>query len=359
MKRKIFSILFALVLVLSLSLVTAVPAGASPDDWYVDASVTTSGDGTSWGTAFKTIQEGADAANVAGGDTINVAAGAYNENVVIDKSLTLEAASRPVINGDTTSDGVPDGSCITVSANGVTIDGFELINGYNGIIGQTSDSTIKNNIIHDNLNYVGSNGVGILLWGDNDNNQILNNEIYNNDRQGIFIGYWDATKISTDNTISGNKIHHNGLYTLPNGPDASAYGIQLWNADENTISGNKIHHHDDWFYYPNFDFAQGIYLHNSVDNSVTSNDFHHNNYGVGIWSPVRGAGTNTINYNNIFQNTGFGVRSFDIVDVDATNNWWGHRSGPTYSGNPGGKGDAVSGYVDYNPWEQKPVTPRR
>ncbi len=343
--KRIFSILFAVVLVLSFSLIPATPVMAAtinvPDD-------------------HSTIQAAINAAG--SGDTIIVHEGTYVENVEVSVSVTIQAAAgeaMPVIDGSANAASGWAGSVIRIAADDVTIDGFELKDGANGIAGVTSNSVFKNNKIHDNLNYVGSNGIGILLWGKNDNNVIENNKIYKNDRQGIFIGYSDATKISTGNTISGNKIRHNGLYTLPNGPDASAYGIQLWNADENTISGNKIHHHDDWFPSPGSDFAQGIYLHDSGDNIVTNNDLHHNNYGVGIWCPARGDGTNFINYNNIFQNTGFGVRSFDAVFLDATNNWWGHRSGPTHSGNPGGKGDEVSGKVTYKPWERKPVTPRR
>jgi parallel beta-helix repeat protein len=296
------------------------------------------------------------------GDTVMVADGTYHENVVIDKSLTLEAASAPVINGDTSGDGVPDGSCITVNSDGVTIDGFELTNGYNGIIGETSGSTIQNCIIHDNLNYVGSNGVGIVLWGDNDDNEILNNEIYNNDRQGIFIGYDDfdgdpntTPKISTDNTISGNSIHDNGKYTQENGPDASAYGIQLWNADGNTIAANEIYNHEDFFPYggTTYDFAQGIYLCASFDNAVTCNDLHDNNYGVGAWSTGRTPGsTNKVNRNNIVSNTGYGVRNYDAT-IDARDNWWGDASGP--SGVGPGAGDAVSKYVLFYPWLHQEV----
>jgi parallel beta-helix repeat protein len=305
------------------------------------------------------IQEAINAASA--GDTIVVTDGTYYENVVIDKSLTLETASVPVINGDTNADTIPDGSCITLNADGVTIDGFELTNGYNGIIGETSGSTIQNCVIHNNLNYVDSNGMGIALWGDNDNNEILNNEIYDNDRQGIFIGYDDfddnpntTPKISTGNTISGNTIYHNGKNTQENGPDDSAYGIQLWNADGNTIEGNEVYNHDDWFPYggTTFDFAQGIYLCASFDNTLTGNDLHDNNYGVGIWSTGRTlAGSNEINYNKIVNNTGYGVKNYDAAVVDATYNWWGVPTGPYHpSLNPGGTGNAVSDNVLFDPW---------
>ena len=48
-------------------------------EWYVDASVSASGDGTSWETAFQTIQEGITRAGH--GSTVIVARGTYYENI--------------------------------------------------------------------------------------------------------------------------------------------------------------------------------------------------------------------------------------------------------------------------------------
>ncbi|MGQ9544894.1 MAG: right-handed parallel beta-helix repeat-containing protein, partial [Candidatus Bathycorpusculaceae bacterium] len=290
------------------------------------------------------------------GDTIVVHDGIYCENLIINKPLTLTSASLPII------DGGAAGDCITVSANNVVINGFEIRNGYNGIIGETDGSTFSNNIIHDNLNIPGYSGVGILLWGDNDNNLITGNTIYNNDRQGIFIGYSDISKISTGNVISHNTVYNNGLYRYANGPDASAYGVQLWCADNNIIEYNEIHGHDDWFPYGGtFDFAQGIYLCASFNNLVRGNNLHDNNYGVGVWAAGRSpVGSNQINYNNIAGNTGYGVRTFDTAVTDARFNWWGDASGPTHVSNPSGTGDTISNYVDYSPWlgDTFEVTPR-
>lgn len=295
--------------------------------------------------AFALIQDAINAANP--GTLIWVYDGIYNENLVIGKTLTVQSASHPII------DGGAAGDCISVTANNVVVNGFEIRNGYNGIIGQTSGSTFSNNVIHDNLNIPGSAGVGILLWGDNDNNIIAHNEIYDNDRQGIFVGYYDTTKISTGNIITDNTIYNNGLYRNPLlGPDASEYGIQLWTADSNIIENNEIYNHDDWFPYgTTFDFAQGIYLCDSNNNLITGNNLHGNNYGVGLWHPTRAVVTNYINYNDIWANTGYGVRTFDGPPlVDARFNWWGHASGPTHSSNPGGTGDTISNNVDYSPW---------
>ena len=53
---------------------------AAPKTIYVDKSVASSGDGTSWATAFKTIQEGCDAASSSEVDTVLVAPGEYGDD---------------------------------------------------------------------------------------------------------------------------------------------------------------------------------------------------------------------------------------------------------------------------------------
>ena len=59
-----------------------------------------------------------------------------------------------------------------------------------------------------------------------------------------------------------------------------------------------------------------------------------------------------IHYNNISHNILFGVSNEDSsITIDAGYNWWGDKSGPYDSlGNPQGKGDTVSFWVDYAPW---------
>jgi hypothetical protein len=342
---KKLAILGSIVAVVVLLAVLLVPVAATP---AVAASPT-----VLYVHEGESIQAAIDAAEP--GYWIIVYPGTYYENVVVNKAVTLSAWSqwwwtpRPII------DGFQTGPCITIAADGVTIVGFELTNGTYGVASWgTDNSVICNNIIHDNLNIPGYAGVGIMFWSDNDDfdyNTITHNRIYNNDRQGIYIGGTTLAYISEHNTISRNIIHDNGLYTYPNGPDASAYGIQLSFADNNTIQRNIIYNHDDWFPSPDYDFAQGIYLFDSNDNVVTGNYLHDNNYGIGLWHFSRAAGNNYINYNNIARNTGYGVRNFDAVTVDAENNWWGAWNGPYHPDlNPAGSGNAVSDNVDFQPW---------
>ena len=127
--------------------------------WYVDVAVAASGDGMSWETAFKTIQEGIDVA--ADGDATVVAPGTYVENIHFrGNNISLLAADlfeRGVI-GNTVVDGSQAGPVVTFSGTEretCLLAGFVIRNGKaesgGGICGGTRDlwtrATIMNNII--------------------------------------------------------------------------------------------------------------------------------------------------------------------------------------------------------------------
>ncbi|MGB6874299.1 MAG: choice-of-anchor U domain-containing protein [Dehalococcoidia bacterium] len=107
--RKIFSILFALALVLSFSLVMATPVAA--------ATINVPGD-------QPTIQAAIAAANP--GDTINVAAGTYNEGVSIPSGKDgLEIAGTNAIVDGT---GLGDVNGFSIASDNVKIHGFTIQN---------------------------------------------------------------------------------------------------------------------------------------------------------------------------------------------------------------------------------------
>ena len=64
----------------------------------------------------------------------------------------------------------------------------------------------------------------------------------------------------------------------------------------------------------------------------------------------------TIYYNNINDNIWYGAANIDsTITIDATNNWWGDATGPYHpTANPGGLGNWVSDYVDFDPWLTSP-----
>jgi pectin methylesterase-like acyl-CoA thioesterase len=88
--RRTFSLLLTAALVLGMELTTGSPAMAQPPgEVWVDDDFNSGTPG--WNvTRFAVIQDGVDA--VTNGGTVHVAAGIYDEQVVIDKRLTLQGA---------------------------------------------------------------------------------------------------------------------------------------------------------------------------------------------------------------------------------------------------------------------------
>jgi hypothetical protein len=81
------------------------------------------------------------------------------------------------------------------------------------------------------------------------------------------------------------------------------------------------------------------YIHNCL---IANND-----YGV----RSRSGSDPLINQNSIMQNYYYGVLQEDIdFTIDAEGNYWGDASGPRHVSNPGGRGDFVSDWVDFDPW---------
>jgi len=141
---------------------------------YVDASVSESGDGESWETAFRKIQEGIDAAS--DGDTVIVVPATYVENTHFKgKNIVLTSLypPDPDIVTSTIIDGNQAGSVVTFSGtedetcvlSGFTIEHGESSNG-GGICGGDHENrtraAIRNNVITNNEGYEDYPGAGLV-----------------------------------------------------------------------------------------------------------------------------------------------------------------------------------------------------
>jgi len=234
-----------------------VPVWAST--WYVDDSVSASGDGRAGATAFKKIQEGVDAASH--GDTVIVAEGTYVENILFKGSnivLTSTDPLDPTVVAGTIIDGNQAGSVVTFSgteAEACVLSGFTMRNGDankgGGICGGThadrTHATIQNNTITDNSagGYKGYGGGLYYCGGTIENNTITGNSA-TYDGGGL---YWCDGTIQS-NTITGNSAGDGGgLYecdgTIQNNTITgnSAWGGGLYGCSgtiqNNTIAGNS------------------------------------------------------------------------------------------------------------------------
>ncbi|WP_334128293.1 putative Ig domain-containing protein [Sneathiella sp.] len=94
--------------------------GGETGTFYVDASVVSSGDGTSWGTAFKTITEARNAAHAAGGVQKIIVAGETpgGDEIIYRESVSLGAGAWSAL------DIVPRGT------SRPTISAFEILTGW-------------------------------------------------------------------------------------------------------------------------------------------------------------------------------------------------------------------------------------
>jgi hypothetical protein len=192
-----------------LTAVLVVPCLCAParaaKTWYVSASVPSSGDGTSWETPFKTIQEGVDAATH--GDTVIVARGTYAGTIRFhgkNISLTSSDPLDPSVVAATTIQygytvvafyGTEDQTC--------TLSGFTISGGALGIDGWGSATrtraTVENNVVTGNSGDFGGGVAGC-------DGIIRNNVITRNHANFAGAGLAYCHGLIENNTIADNCV---------------------------------------------------------------------------------------------------------------------------------------------------------
>jgi len=276
---------------------------------------------------YKTIQAAINAANPAGGDTIQVAAGTYPEHIVVNKSVTLQGDKRlSIITGDGNT------KMVAVNVSNVKITGFTIKDGggwWKGIYVEplkvpytlTGINITDNTIINTNEGVFLSNCMGAVI-----SNNTIDNTYYG-------VRFYD----SDYNTIMNNKINRSRYYAVDfySGSDNNKitsneitngkYGILLEYVKSTTIELNTIASNTEY----------GIRLSYSNYTLVKGNTIMKNKYGVYLWS----CGHNTFYYNNFIENTNQ-VIHYDTV---LTANTWDDSNYPPAI--PGCKGNYWSDYT--------------
>jgi len=178
---------------------------------------------------YPTIQAAINAASA--GDVIRVCAGTYNEEVVINKAITLNGAKqgvdpRPSVASTRTIGGLDETiivaqknkKVIDIQADGVIIDGFQITqSGGSGAADAVKASSSQNNIDFKNNIVANVTDEGIQLEEGN-NNSIHNNYIFNPAGDGITMSSYDVTPLKgtnqkiLDNDISGSTSAYGSIY---------------------------------------------------------------------------------------------------------------------------------------------------
>lgn len=179
--------------------------------WYVNANY----QGTSSGKKSQPFTKITDAIDVANqGDTILVAPGLYQENVVLKNGVSLisELLGRAIIDGQADMGG---GHPSLTGADSAVVDGFTITGGYNGVHCDGTSPTIRHCIIRSNYGDAGIvslNGSLALI----ENNSILGNlgSSYNRRPVGIYIEQSNPT--IRNNIVTGNYFGMSPYQSSPN-----------------------------------------------------------------------------------------------------------------------------------------------
>ena len=167
--------------------------------WFVDSTY----QGVSTGTSsqpYTSISAAVTAANK--GDTIWVAPGMYQENVVLKNDIFLlsEMLGRAIIDGKADMGG---GNPSIVGANAAVVDGFTITGGYDGIQCDGTSPTIRHCVIRSNY---GDGGI-VCLNGSSaviENNTILGNLGSDYNRRPVGVYTEQSNPIIRNNIVTGN-----------------------------------------------------------------------------------------------------------------------------------------------------------
>ncbi len=178
------------------------------------------------GCAYSSIQAAVNASS--SGGTIQVQNSTYYENVNVTKQLTLRGIGMPVVDAN------GNGSAITLSADGIRLEGFTVIGS-----SDSSDSPIRqytnptagikvtsnNNALSGNNASNNSNGIYLLFSGNN----TLNGNNVSNNQNGITLGRFALNNymLSGNNMLIGNTANSN-----------NGSGISIIQSDGNVLIGN-------------------------------------------------------------------------------------------------------------------------
>ncbi len=324
------------------------------------------------GLTYPTIQLAIDAPQTLDGHTIQAGPATYQENVFVNKSVTLQGANAGACaaNGgargpESIIDGNFTGAAVTLAADGATLDGFEVIHGQNGgnagvfMSAANKNLGVLNNVIDDNT-------IGIYA-NCSDASSIYCNLIKANNLPGPSGGAGIYSEYTNNLTVQTNELTG---HTDNNPVIFAATGPAVHNSLQ--FLGNNVH---DTYGVYTISIATGTFQNNTITTSlpagatalafagactnvtVRNNVINNSKRGVRIEDDGYGYGSSnniTVRFNDLVNDSQYGLGVISGYSgpgqLLATCNWWGSVSGPSGPLNPGGTGSQILGTTNFQPW---------
>jgi hypothetical protein len=326
--------------------------------------------------AFQTIQSAINAASP--GDIINVAHATYNEDVVIDRGVSLIGQpdarhQNPFIVGSGGAGGIEAIVRIAPNVNNVLIENFAIGNSQGtqqqqiGVLVSSGagNVTLDHDVIRkirDPLVSVAlpAATVGILVQPTAYNVSITHLALYQildppGSQGAVGIVVNGASQVSIDHTY----VKHVGdVGFLVEGAasgvtlSADAVGETLSSSGIGIIARDSAQvtlYHDK--VYELAGLSMGLQVGDSAQVTGTKDQLAENASGAVITADF--TGTLSLTNSNIYGNTVAGMDNLSTVLVDASGDWWGDPSGPA----PQGTNNTVLGSVDFSDWLASPAMP--
>ncbi len=245
-----------------------------------------------------------------------------------------------------------NGANIISENNEVSYNTFENVNYYNIHLlswstNSTATSILRNINVHHNT--INSSSPAIIAWKTGTGTLSIENITINNNTLNINNPTGFGYAINLNNVSGSSRCNHNNINltgsiggggTFFHGINIGESSTDTWYLENNVLNGNSVGSD-----------SVGIRIRGSLASTSILNIKNNKifNWANGVLSDNLVSGTDVnINYNNIVNNSNYGILNGTGEVLDARYNWWGSNAGP--SGEGPGSGDAVSANVDYDPW---------
>ncbi len=264
------------------------------------------------------IERGLDVATA--GNTVNVEAGTYSQDVNVKKSVTLAGAQAGIAApGRSAAESIissPDGTTeLQVSASDVTIDGFTIEGNTNANVSGTgvylipgvSGTHVLNNIIQDNII-----GLDLANASATDQAQIEGNLFQNNTEPGASNGTDIYADQFTAGSVLQNVLIKNNTFTNSS-PVEDSWAVGISNTGSSQFSDLDIEDNTVT------NSGRGFYFFNSTNVSVVANTVTGaTHYAVGLFGddslPNEQGNSSVSILQNTLDNNGVGVEVEDGGD---------------------------------------------